>query len=78
MDYTFIKKTLPFQNIAGQVVFNEERMWLNDVRGEIFSGQAHGALDLALGGKGSTKDYTASHRRQGPRFRAADEAVLRL
>ncbi len=60
MDYVFIKKTLPFKEIAGQVVFNEERMWLNDVRGEIFSGQARGTLNLALGGKGSTHEYAAT------------------
>ena len=57
MDYTFIKRNLPFQNIAGQVVFTEERLWLNELHGEIFNGQVHGALDLALG---RTKDYTAS------------------
>ena len=60
MDYVFAKKMLPFQEIAGQVVFNEERMWLNDVRGGIFGGQAHGTLDLALGGKGGTHEYTAT------------------
>ncbi len=60
MDYVFIKKTLPFKDIAGQVVFNEERMWLNDVHGEIFNGQAHGSLNLALGGKGGTHEYSAA------------------
>ncbi len=60
MDYVFIKKTLPFKDIAGQVVFNEERMWLNDVHGEIFNGQARGSLNLALGGKGSTHEYSAT------------------
>ncbi len=60
MDYVFVKKTLPFQSIAGQVVFNEERMWLNDVRGEIFDGQARGTLNLALGGKGSAHEYAAT------------------
>ncbi len=57
MDYTFIKKNLSFQNIAGQVVFTEDRLWLNDLRAEIFGGQAHGALDLMLG---RVKEYTAS------------------
>lgn len=60
MDYVFVKKTLPFQSIAGQVVFNEERMWLNEVHGEIFSGQARGTLNLALGGKGSAHEYAAT------------------
>ena len=57
MDYTFVKRTLPFQSVAGQVVFTEDRLWLNDIRAEIFGGQAQGALDLALG---RVKDYTAS------------------
>ena len=59
MDYVFEKKTLPFQSIAGQVVFTEERLWLNDVRSEIFNGQAHGSLNLALG-KGSAHEYAAT------------------
>ncbi len=57
MDYVFLKKNLPFQSIAGQVVFTEERLWLNEVHGEIFGGEAKGALNLALG---RVKDYVAS------------------
>ncbi len=57
MDYVFLKKNLPFQSIAGQVVFTEDRMWLNEVHGDIFGGEAKGALNLALG---RVKDYTAS------------------
>ncbi len=57
MDYVFLKKNLPFQNIAGQVVFTEERLWLNEVHGEIFGGEAKGALNLALG---KVKNYTAA------------------
>ena len=59
MDYVFAKKTLPFQSIAGQVVFNEERLALNDLHANILGGQAHGTLNLALG-KGSTHEYTAT------------------
>ncbi len=57
MDYAFLKKNLPFQSIAGQVVFTEDRMWLNELHGDIFGGEATGGLDLALG---HAKDYTAS------------------
>ncbi len=57
MDYVFLKKNLPFQSIAGQVVFTEDRLWINEVRSEIFGGQANGWLNLALG---RVKDYTAS------------------
>ena len=57
MDYVFLKRNLPFQSIAGQVVFTEDRLSLNEVRGEIFGGEAKGALNLTLG---RVKDYTAS------------------
>ena len=57
MDYVFLKKNLPFQSVAGQVVFTEDRLWINDARGEIFGGEVQGALNLALG---RVKDYTAS------------------
>ena len=60
MDYVLVRKTLPFQSIAGQVVFNEERMSLNDVHADLLGGEAHGTLDLTLGGKGSRHDYTAT------------------
>ena len=60
MDYVFVRKTLPFQSITGQVVFNEERMSLNDVHAELLNGQAHGTLNLALGGRGSAHEYTAT------------------
>ncbi len=59
MEYVFIKKTLPFQSIAGQVVFTEDRMWLNDVHGQIFDGQARGTLNLALGKSGG-HEYAAT------------------
>ncbi len=65
MDYVFLKKNLPFQSIAGQVVFTEERLWLNEVHGEIFGGEAKGALNLALG---RIKDYTASLELKGLDF----------
>ena len=57
MDYTFLHKNLPFASISGVVDFTEERMRFTDLRGDIFGGQAEGALDLALG---RVKDYTAS------------------
>ncbi len=57
MDFVFVRKNLPFDAIAGQVVFNEEKMQLNDLRGEIFGGEARGTLDLALG---RAKTYAAT------------------
>ena len=67
MDYTFLHKNLPFDAISGVVDFTEERMRFTDLRGEIFGGQAAGALDLALG---RVKDYTASLRVQDLDFAA--------
>ena len=57
MDFTFLKKNLPFGSIFGQVNFNEERMTFNDLHGEILGGQVQGSLDLALG---RVKDYSAT------------------
>ena len=75
MDFTFIKRNLNFQSIAGQVVFTEDRMWLNDIRGEVFNGEARGALDLSLGQR---KGLHRVHRGEEPGLRAADETVFRL
>ena len=58
MDYVFLKKTLPFQSVAGQVVFTEDRLLVNDVRGGLFDGETHGGLDLALGRGGH--NYSAN------------------
>ncbi len=60
MEFVFVKKTLPFQSIAGQVVFTEDRLWLNDVRAQIFGGQAHGALDLNLTRGTGRMNYSAN------------------
>ncbi len=57
MDFTFVKKNLDFQNIGGEIVFTEDRMWFNNLRGEIFGGDVRGGLDLSMG---HAKDYTAS------------------
>ena len=57
MDFTFIKKNLDFQSIGGEIVFTEDRMWFNNLRGVIFGGDVQGGLDLSMG---HAKDYTAS------------------
>ncbi len=55
--YVFLKKTLSFQNVLGQVIFNDDRLRLNDLRAESFGGQVHGTLDLSL--VRGARDYTA-------------------
>ena len=60
MDYVFLKKTLPFQSVAGQVVFAEDRLLLNDVRAGIFDGEAQGGLNLTLGHGSGRLNYSAN------------------
>ena len=55
--YVFLKKTLTFQDVLGQVVFNDDRLRLNDLRAESFGGGVHGTLDLSL--VRGARDYTA-------------------
>jgi hypothetical protein len=56
--YVFLKKTLNFQNVTGQVIFNDDRLRLNDLRAESFGGQVQGTLDLSL--VRGERDYTAA------------------
>ena len=60
MDYVFLKKTLPFQSVAGQVVFTEERLLVNDVRAGIFDGEAQGGLNLTLAHGSARMNYSAN------------------
>jgi hypothetical protein len=56
--YVFLHKPLNFQNVLGQVFFNEEHLRLNDLRATSFGGAVHGTLDLALGH--GAHDYAAT------------------
>ena len=56
--YVFLKKTLNFQDVLGQVIFNDDRLRLNDLRAESFGGQVQGTLDLSL--VRDAHDYTAT------------------
>lgn len=57
MDFVFVKKTLPFGAVSGQVFFNEERMQFKGLNAELFGGEVLGNVDLALG---RVKDYAAT------------------
>ncbi|MGA7274744.1 MAG: AsmA-like C-terminal region-containing protein, partial [Candidatus Udaeobacter sp.] len=48
MDYVFLGKTLPFDHIASQLLFTNDRLQLLDVRGDIFSGTLRGNADISL------------------------------
>jgi hypothetical protein len=56
--YVFLHKTLNFQDVLGQVVFNDDRLRLNDLRAECFGGAVRGTLDLSL--VRGARDYSAS------------------
>ena len=57
-DYTFAHKVLNFRPLTGEVIFNEDRLRVNNLKGGIFDGHAEGNLDLSLV-KGAM-DYTAN------------------
>ena len=48
MDYVFLGKTLPFDHVAAQLLFTNDRLQLLDVRGDIFSGTLRGNADISL------------------------------
>ena len=48
MDYTFIDKVLPFEHIAGQLLFTDDRLQIFDLKGTLFSGDLSGSADISL------------------------------
>ncbi|MEO8439575.1 MAG: AsmA-like C-terminal region-containing protein [Spartobacteria bacterium] len=48
MDYTFLDQVLPFDRIAGQLLFTDERLQLLEVKGGLFSGSLSGSADISL------------------------------
>jgi hypothetical protein len=48
MDYVFLGKTLPFDHVASQLLFTNDRLQILDVRGDIFSGTLRGNADISL------------------------------
>jgi len=48
MDYTFMGKNLPFDSAAGQLLFTEDRLQLQNVEGALFSGSVRGTADISL------------------------------
>ena len=58
MDYTFIDKVLPFDRIAGQLLFTDDRLQLLGVKGTLFSGSLSGGADISLAK--NDRHYTAT------------------
>jgi len=48
MDYTFLGKSLPFDSAAGQLLFTDDRLQLQNVEGALFSGSVRGSADISL------------------------------
>lgn len=48
MDYGFIGKTLPFDRISGTLIFTNDRLQIDDLKGALFSGRVRGTADISL------------------------------
>lgn len=48
MDYTFIDKVLPFERIAGTLLFTDDRLQILNLKGTLFSGDLSGGADISL------------------------------
>ena len=48
MDYDFLGKTLPFDRVAGHLIFTDDRLQLVDVKAGLFGGRVHGSADISL------------------------------
>jgi AsmA-like C-terminal region len=57
MDYVFLGKTLPFDRISARLLFTNDRLQINDLRGALLSGTLRGNADISLA-------------RNDPRYRA--------
>ena len=58
LDYTFIDKVLPFERMAGQLLFTEDRLQITGLKGTLFNGTVSGSADISLAK--SDRHYTAS------------------
>ena len=57
MDYTFLDKVLPFSQIAGQLLFTDERLQILGLKATLFSGNLTGSTDISLAK--NNRRYTA-------------------
>ncbi len=48
MDYTFLDKVLPFDRIAGQLLFTDDRLQILGLKGKLFTGELAGGADISL------------------------------
>ncbi len=57
MDYVFLGKTLPFDRVSGRLLFTDDRLQIDDLRGGLLAGTLRGKADISLA-------------RNDPRYRA--------
>ncbi len=48
MDYTFLKKVLPFPRLSGNLLFTEGRLQISDLAGTLYAGRLRGNADISL------------------------------
>ena len=48
MDYDFLGKTLPFDRVAGRLLFTDDRLQIIDLNGGLFAGTVRGNADISL------------------------------
>lgn len=48
MDYVFLGKSLPFDRVAGRLLFTDNRLQLFDITGRLFGGEVRGGADISL------------------------------
>src|SRR6266704_2479849 len=48
MDYVFLGKTLPFDHISARLLFTQDRLQINDVRGALLAGTLRGNTEISL------------------------------
>jgi hypothetical protein len=48
MDYAFLGKTLPFDRVAGHLLFTYDKLQIVDLKGALFSGTVRGTADISL------------------------------
>ncbi len=48
MDYVFLGKTLPFEEISGNLLFTDDRLQINALKSVLFSGRVRGNADISL------------------------------
>ncbi|MEY2486010.1 MAG: hypothetical protein QOH39_1658 [Verrucomicrobiota bacterium] len=48
MDYGFLGKTLPFDAVSAKLIFTNDRLEIDDLRGDLLSGNVRGSADISL------------------------------